>query len=310
VDDVQRAIPGASERRTCRLLAQPRGTQRRVGAPGRAGAGREANRRLVARMLELARQQPRFGYRRITALLRQEGWKVNRKRVHRLWRQEGLKVPQKQHKRRRLGTAAQGVTRHGAGHVNHIWCYDFVKDQTTDGRPLKCLPIEDEFSRECLALEVERSLTSRDVIEVLAYLFAVRGAPRFIRSDNGPEFIAKAVRQWLKASGTGTLYIEPGAPWQNAYSESFNGRFRDEVLNRELFTSLKEAKVVCEAYRLDYNHRRPHSALGYETPAAFAARHVAGRSRGATPAEPPVGAAPLPPAQPAKPRKTLIALGT
>src|SRR5262249_34388539 len=155
--------------------------------------------------------------------------------------------------------SANGVVRRRAEHKNHVWCYDFVKDQTTDGRPLKLLPIEDEYTRECLALDVARSITADDVISTLKYLFEVRGAPKFIRSDNGPEFMARAIRAYLAVSGVETLYIEPGSPWQNAYSESFNSRLRDELLNGELFTSVAEAKVVCEDYRLEYNHRRPHS---------------------------------------------------
>lgn len=227
-------------------------------------------------MLELARQHPRYGYRRIWALLRMEGRRVNVKRIHRLWRKESLKVPQKQHKKRRLGSSANGVLRHRAEHVDHVWCYDFVKDQTTDGRPLKFLPIEDEFTRECLSIDVARSITAKDVINTLQELFAVRGAPKFIRSDNGPEFIAKAIKDWLKASKVATLYIEPGSPWENAYSESFNGRFRDEFLNREMFTSLRETRLITEDFRLEYNHRRPHSSLEYLTPAAFAAATRAG----------------------------------
>ena len=266
-----------SERRACGLIGQPRGTHRyTAGEPDR-------DRPLVKRMLELVRQRPRYGYRRITALLRAEGLRVNRKRVYRLWREEGLRVPQKQVKKRRLGSSVNGCVRHRAEHKDHVWCYDFVKDQTIDGRPLKFLPVEDEFTRECLALEVSRSITAADVIGVLEFLVAVRGAPRFIRSDNGPEFIAQAIRSWLAGAGIGTLYIEPASPWENAYSESFNGRFRDELLDRELFVSTREARVVCEDYRLDYNHHRPHSSLGYMTPAAFAASC----------ASPPVGLATL-----------------
>jgi transposase InsO family protein len=224
-------------------------------------------------MLELVRQHPRYGYRRIADGVRKddEFRRVNVKRVYRLWREQGLKVPVKQHKKRRLGVSENGIVRHRAAYRNHVWCYDFVKDQTADGRPLKMLPIEDEFTRESLSIDVNRSITAVDVIETLKHLFAVRGAPAFIRSDNGPEFIAQAIRAFLSGAGVGTLYIEPGSPWQNAYSESFNSRFRDELLNGELFTSLLEAKVVVEDYRLDYNHRRPHSSLDYQTPAAFAA---------------------------------------
>ena len=192
-------------------------------------------------------------------------------------------MPQKQRKKRRLGHSANGILRRRPEHPNHVWCYDFLKDRTTDGRPLKLLPIEDEYTRECLALDVARSITARDVIRTLARLFAERGAPSFIRSDNGPEFIAQAIRDWLARSGVQTLYIAPGAPWENAYSESLNSRLRDELLNRELFTSVLEAKVITEDYRQEYNQQRPHSALGYQTPAAFAGRC---RSLGALPPNP------------------------
>jgi transposase InsO family protein len=255
-----------SERRACQTIGQPRSTQRY--RPRRS----DQDRPLVQRMCELVRQHPRYGYRRMWALLRAEGFRVNVKRVHRLWRKEGFKVPRKQHKKRRLGSSVNGCIRRCAEYINHVWCYDFVHDQTSDGRTLKFLPIEDEYTRECLALEVDRSITSRDVIQTLRYLFEVRGAPAYLRSDNGPEFIARAIREWLASSGVGTLYIEPGAPWENAYSESFNGRFRDELLNSELFTSLTEARVLSGSYRQGYNHRRPHSSLGYMTPAAFAAK--------------------------------------
>jgi len=247
-------------------LRQPRSTQRY------AVRERDDERPLVQLMLALARRHPRYGYRRIWALLRRDGYRVNRKRVYRLWRREGLKVPRKQRKKRRLGHSGNGCVRHRAERINHVWCYDFVSDQTVDGRVVKFLTIEDEYTRECLAIEVERSITSREVIETLRYLFEVRGLPEHIRSDNGPEFIAKALRAWLGESGVKTLYIEPGSPWQNGFNESFNGKLRDELLNGELFTSLKEAKVVTEDYRLAYNHRRPHSSLDYETPADYAAK--------------------------------------
>ena len=249
----------------CRVLDQPRSTQRYIVHT------RNDEKPLVQRMLTLVRRHPRYGYRRIWALLRGDGFRVNVKRVYRLWRKEGLKVPRKQHKRRRLGHSGNGCVRHRAEHINHVWCYDFVSDQTVDGRTLKFLTLEDEYTRECLAIEVERSITSREVIQTLRYVFEVRGAPQHIRSDNGPEFIAKALQQWLSECHVRTLYIEPGAPWQNGFNESFNGKLRDELLNGELFTSLKEAKVVTEDYRLAYNHRRPHSSLGYRTPAEFAA---------------------------------------
>jgi transposase InsO family protein len=253
-----------SERRACRALGVPRSSQRYVGAE------REREEQLLLRIRVLARETPRYGYRRIRALLVREGWSVNLKRVHRLWRREGLKVPQIQRKRRRLGQGENGCLRRRAERPDHVWSYDFVHDQTADGRGLKLLPVVDEFTRECLAIEVERSLTADDVVSTLEYLFEVRGEPEFIRSDNGPEFVAEAVRSWLSGRGAKTLYIAPGSPWENAYSETFNSRLRDELLDREVFETLKEAKVLLEDHRLDYNHRRPHSSLGYRTPAEFA----------------------------------------
>ena len=256
---------GVSERRACRALGVPRSTLRYVGAE------RGRDEALLLRIKELAKGHPRYGYRRITALLRREGWSVNRKRVHRIWRREGLRVPQAQRKRRRLGSSESGCARHRAERPNQVWSYDFVSDQTADGRRLKILPVVDEFTRECLTIEVERSLTAGDVVSTLEYLFEVRGVPESIRSDNGPEFIAEAVKGWLARRGVKTLYIEPGSPWENAYSETFNSRLRDEVLDREVFETLKEAKVLLEDHRLGYNDHRPHSSLGYRTPAEFAA---------------------------------------
>jgi transposase InsO family protein len=222
-------------------------------------------------MVELSRENPRYGYRRVWALLRREGWPVNKKRVHRLWRKEGLKVPDKQRKRRRLGESENGCTRKRAGHLNHVWSYDFVMDETEDGRRLKMMPVVDEYTRECLSIDVERSITAKDVVSILASLFGSRGEPAFIRSDNGPEFIARAIKEWLEVSGVRTLYIKPGSPWENAYSETFISRFSDELLKREVFADLLEAKVLVEDYRGHYNHQRPHSALGYQTPAEFVA---------------------------------------
>lgn len=267
-----------SERRACRALGVPRSSQRYVGAE------REREEELLLRIRALAREHPRYGYRRIKALLVREGWSVNLKRVHRLWRREGLKVPQIQRKRRRLGQSENGCTRRRSERPDHVWSYDFIHDQTADGRGLKMLAVVDEFTRECLTIEVERHLKAKDVISTLEYLFEVRGEPEFIRSDNGPEFIAEAVRSWLADRGAKTLYIAPGSPWENAYSETFNSRLRDELLDREVFETLKEAKVIVEDHRLDYNHRRPHSSLGYRTPAEFAADQIK------------PGVAPLPPA--------------
>jgi putative transposase len=202
--------------------------------------------------------------------VRREGWAVNKKRVQRLWREADLKVPAgRVPKRRSLGTSENSCTRRRAEYIDHVWSYDFAMDQTEDGRRLKVMPVVDEYTRECLTLGMERSITAEDVIEVLDRLFTERGEPRFIRSDNGPEFIAEVIKRWLAASGVETLYIEPGAPWENAYSETFISRLRDELLDREVFASLKEAKLLAEDYREHYNHRRPHGALGYLTPAEF-----------------------------------------
>jgi putative transposase len=256
---------GVSQRRACRVLGQPRSTQRQVPKP------KEEEERLVRRILELVRQHPRYGYRRIWALLRREGWRVNRKRVHRLWRQQGLKVPRKQRKKRRLGCSANSCVRRPAEHKNHVWAWDFLHDRTTDGRALKWLTLVDEYTRECLALEVGRGMTAKGVSAVLAGVVQQRGAPGHIRSDNGPEFIARAIRAWMSATGLETLYVEPGAPWENGYAESFNSKVRDELLNAEEFTSLLEARVLGAQWKQEYNHVRPHSSLGYRTPAEYGA---------------------------------------
>lgn len=229
---------------------------------------------LVKGMLELVRLHPRFGYRRIWALLKREGWHVNRKRIWRLWKQEGLKVPQKKHKKRRLGIAANGVPRLQALGINCIWAMDFVFDVTANGRSLKWLGIVDEFTRENLALEVSRQFKATDVIDVLRELIALRGTPAHLRCDNGPEFIAHGVKDWLETSKIGALYIEPGSPWQNGYAESFNSKLRDELLAVEIFETLPQARALATWWRLEYNHRRPHSSLAYQTPAAFAAACV------------------------------------
>jgi len=222
---------------------------------------------LVQDMIALARQYGRYGYRRIAALLRDAGWQVNDKRGERLWRREGLKVPVKQPKKGRLWLNDGSCIRLRPTYVDHVWSYDFVHHRTEDGRAYRTLNILDEFSRECLDIKVKRKLNSTDVIDALTDLFILRGVPAYIRSDNGPEFIAEAVRQWIKAVGSNTAYIEPGSPWENGYCESFNARFRDELLNGEIFYSLKEAQIVIEQWRQHYNTKRPHSALGYRPPA-------------------------------------------
>jgi len=257
-------------------------------------------------MRKLADMRPRFGCERIHEMLPELGWRVDFKRVHRLWKLHRMQVPQKQRKRRRLpGLSANSCVRHKALHRNHVWSYDFVADRTEDGRQLKLLVVVDEYTRECLAVEVGRTFTSREVILTLQYLFAVRGAPQHIRSDNGPEFVAHAVQRWLGQASVDTLYIKKASPWENGYVESFNSRLRDELLNRELFLCLDEARFVVDEWRNDYNHRRPHSGINWQTPAAYAAvcddTTVEGYST-ATHADPPAGAAPRPPAQHAMPQ--------
>ena len=264
VEQVQ-AVMDVSERRVCRVLGQPRSTERykkRIA---------EDEEILRARMVALACEYGRYGYRRITAMLRQEGWQVNHKRVERLWRREGLKVPAKQPKRGRLWLNDGSIVRLRAEFPKHVWSYDFMEDRTHNGVKFRILNVIDEFTRECLAVRVGRSLTHQVVIEVLTELFCERGVPVHIRSDNGSEFTAKRVRAWLKRLDVRPLYIEPGSPWENGYIESFNGKMRDELLAREIFYSLKEAQILNEMWRRQYNTIRPHSALGYRppTPAAF-----------------------------------------
>jgi putative transposase len=243
------------------VLGQHRSTQRKVVRTP------DDEAQLTADVIELARQYGRYGYRRVTALLKEAGWAVNRKRVERIWRREGLKVPQRQPKRRRLWLADGSCVRLRPERANHVWAYDFVEDRTHNGRRFRMLTIIDEFTRECLAIKVARRLRASDVIETLAELFLTRGVPEHIRSDQGPEFVAKAVQGWIAAVGARTAYIERGSPWENGYIESFNGKLRDELLRGEIFYSLREAEVLIEAWRRHYNTRRPHSALGYRPPA-------------------------------------------
>ncbi len=268
-----------SERRACRTLKQPRMTQRYEPMQP------DKDKPLIAAMKRLAGKHMRYGYRFITAKLRQEGWQVNHKRVQRLWRKEGLQVPYRQKRKKSHGSFENACFVKKAEYVNHVWTYDFIEDATEDGRKLKFLTVLDEWTRESPAIEGGRSMTSRGVIAVLEYLFMVRGAPGFIRSDNGPEFIAEAIKRWLMDNKVGTLYIERGSPWENGYIESFHSRLRDELLNRELFYSVKEAKVLVENWRLEYNHHRPHSSLDYMTPAAFAAMCIPSVSAAPRPQE-------------------------
>jgi len=262
-----------SERRVCRVLGQHRSTQRRIPC------GREDEDRLTADIVELARQYGRYGYRKIAELLRARGgWAVNDKRVERIWRREGLKVPAKQPKRGRLWLADGSCVRLRAERPNHVWSYDFIEDRTHDERKFRMLNVIDEFTHECLAIRIDRRLKAVDVIDTLSDLFILRGVPAHIRSDNGPEFIAKAVRDWITAVGARTAYIAPGSPWENGFIESFNARLRDELLDGEIFYSLAEARIVVESWRRHYNTERPHRSLGYRPPApevfvpAFTAR--------------------------------------
>lgn len=260
---------GVSERRACRALGQHRSTQRKV--PTRP----DDEAALTADIIELTRQYGRYGYRRITALLRHAGWVVNRKRVERIWRREGLKVPSKQPKRGRLWFNDGSCIRLRPERPNHVWSYDFVADRThPDGKAFRMLCIIDEFTREALAIRVARRLRATDVIDALSDLFILRGVPAYIRSDNGPEFVAQALRDWIAAVGARTAYIEPGSPWENGYCESFNGKLRDELLNGEIFYTLKEAQIMIEAWRRHYNTIRPHSSLGYRPSAPEALVHA------------------------------------
>jgi putative transposase len=257
---------GVSQRRACRVAGQHRATQRRPPVC----PGEEA--RLRARLRRIAREHPRWGWRLAWRVLRREPagpWSgVNHKRIQRLWREEGLRRPVRTRKRRRVA----GVTeRLRAERPNQVWAIDFQFDQTADGRRLKLANIVDEHTREALTMRVGRTCTADDLVEALAGLAAARGAPEHLRMDNGPELLAWALRDWCRLSGTRTSYIEPGSPWENPYVESFNGRVRDELLNLEEFTSLTVAQVVVEAWRIEYNTYRPHSALGGLTPTEYAA---------------------------------------
>jgi putative transposase len=240
---------------------------------------RQGEEELREKIRDLAKGKKRYGYRRIASCLRREGYTVNVKRVHRIWKAEGLGLPRRRPKRRRYGPKGEVVRK--AERKDHVWSYDFLEDRTERGGKLRILTILDEYTRESLQIRVEKSMPCLKVIETLTWLFHTRGIPQYIRSDNGPEFVAQAIQKWLGESGCGTLYIEPGSPWENAYIESFNGKLRDECLNREVFRNGREAQIVVEAWRREYNECRPHSALGYLTPTEFA--RVAVSSVRATP---------------------------
>lgn len=252
---------GDSERRICRALGISRNTVRYTPQP------REDEDTLTADILRFAGQYGRYGYRRVHALLQSEGWEVSHGRVMRIWRREGLKVPQKQPKRGRLWLNDGSCIRLRPGHRNHVWSWDFVFDRTVDGRPIKLMVVIDEYTRECLAVHVARRIRAKDAIDVFADLMEIHGIPEHIRSDNGPEMIAERLRNWLGRLGTKTIYITPGSPWENGYCESFNGKLRDELLNGELFYTLRGAQVLIEQWRVFYNTERPHSSLGYRPPA-------------------------------------------
>ncbi len=260
MDHVRSQIP-VSERRACSVVGQPRATQRRKPKI------RDNEAALTDAIVRLAKKYGRYGYRRVRQLLVDDGWRVSVKRVYRIWRREGLKVPKKQPKRGRLWLNDGSCIRLRPERPNHVWSYDFVQDRTQDGRPIRMLTVIDEFTRRCLAIVVARRLRSDDVLQCLTDLFVAHGPPEHIRSDNGPEFVARNVRSWLDRIGVKTLYIEPGSPWENGYCESFNSKLRDELLECEQFSTLYEAQVLIERWRRHYNAIRPHSSLGYRPPA-------------------------------------------
>jgi len=246
------------------LVNQPRGTQRYQLTQ------REDEDALTQAIIEFASLYGRYGYRRITALLKRDGWRVGKDRVERIWRREGLKVPQKQKPRRRLWLNDGSCVRLRPERSNHVWSYDFVSAKTYDGRTVRMLNLIDEYSRECLLIRSERRWSSAKVIEALADVMVMKGVPDHLRSDNGPEFVAKELRKWLANTGTKASYIEPGSPWENGYCESFNSKLRDEFLNGEIFYSMKEIRVLAERWRVHFNTIRPHSSLGYRPPAPAA----------------------------------------
>jgi transposase InsO family protein len=254
---------GVSERRACRVTGQHRSTQRRVARPRPV-----EDDKLRRRLREIARRHPRWGWKTAHTILRREGWTVNRKRTRRLWRDEGLRRPTPCRRKRTRPPGGGELLR--AVRPNHVWALDFQFDETADRRRLKLLNIVDEHTREALAMSVGRTCIADDVVTTIDRLVAERGAPAYLRMDNGPELIAWALRDWCRLAGTGTVYIEPGAPWENPFVESFNGRVRDELLNIEEFGSLLEAQVLVEAWRVEYNTYRPHSSLDGLTPAEYA----------------------------------------
>ena len=255
---------GLSERRACQITGQHRSTQRHQPARAVADAA------LRAELRRISRRRARWGYRRAHQLLIEDGWEINIKRTRRLWREEGLRVPRKRRKRQRLGDSTTSSKRLRAQHPDHVWAIDFQFDQTADGHNLKLLHVVDEFTREALAIECHRSIDADQLVRVLDGLVADRGAPGVPRCDNGPEMTAHALRDWCRFTRAGTAFSDPGSPWQNAYVESFGSRVRDELLAVEMFSCLAEAQVLIEDWRQDYNHHRPHRALGMMAPVPFA----------------------------------------
>jgi putative transposase len=258
---------GVSERRACRVIGQMRSAQRYKPKPN------QYSENLRDRIVALTEEYGRYGYRQVTGLLNGEGWEVGKARVYTIWREEGLKIPQKQPKRGRLWLADGSCIRQRPEYENHVWSYDFVSEKTHDGRPFRILNVIDEYSRKCLATVVARTFRGPDILLALAELFILHGVPKFIRSDNGPEFISRRLRKWFSELEVRPLYIEKGSPWENGYCESFNGKMRYELLNGEIFYTLFEAKVVIEKWRHHYNTKRPHSSLGYRPPAPETLQH-------------------------------------
>lgn len=249
-----------SQRRACRALSICRSSARYVPVK------KDDEDEITARIIELATNYGRYGYRRITALLQRE-YHINHKRVERIWREQGLKVPQKQKKRKRLWMNDGSCIRLRAEYRNHVWSYDFVEDKLRNGRNIKWLNLIDEYSRECLACIPRRRWRHREIMEVLSSLFITKGTPEYLRSDNGSEFIAKSLQDMLLKLEIKPTYIEPGSPWENGYCESFNSKMRDEFLNGEIFDTMKEVEILTSMWVQEYNHNRPHSALGYKPPA-------------------------------------------
>ena len=272
---------GVSQRKACKTLEQSRSTQRyELTLPIKDFALLDAIKKHIEK-------RPRFGYRRITIELRKDGWYINFKRVYRIWSDNDLKTRKKKSRKKRgsNGCSDNACNKKKPEYINHVWSYDFMTETLENGRKARILSVLDEFTRECLTIDIGKRITAQDVIDVLRYLFLVRGEPAYIRSDNGPEFTAKKVKKWLAAMGVKTLFIEPGSPWENGYMESFNGHMRDECLDREVFVSIEELRYVCDRWRLDYNHHRPHQSLNYMTPAMFAAS-LATKESGALPPYP------------------------